>query len=92
MSNERVFQFTLGVFVLQVEKFEHQWIANLLVSGDSVTRLGLLNFQQHRGFIFRQRCAFVKLRVNLPVKLPNHPAGRQRLARIELAPQRIPHP
>jgi hypothetical protein len=92
MANQRVFQIAFGVFVLQVEKFQHQRIADFFVGGNRITRYGFLTFHQHRLFIFRQCRALVKLRVDLPVKLPNRPAARQRFARVKLARVRIPHP
>jgi hypothetical protein len=91
MPDERVFQFAFRVFILQVEKFEHQRIANFLVSGHGIIRLGFPTFHQHRGFVSGQRRAFVELRVDLPVKLPDRPTARQRFARVKFTREGIPN-
>lgn len=71
VPDERVFQIAFRVFILQVEKFEQQRIADFIISGDSVFRFGVFTLDQHRRFVFRQRRALVKLRIYLPVKLAN---------------------
>ena len=92
VPDERVLQIAFGVFVLEAEKFEQQRIADFLVSGNSILRFGLFTLEQHRHFVFRQCRAFIKLRVDLPVKLPNRPAARQRFARVKLARVQVPNP
>ena len=92
VSDECLFQIAFGVFVFKAKKFEDERIADFFVGGNRITRYGFLTFHQHRRFVFRQCRALVKLRVDLPVKLPNRPAARQRLANVELARVRIPHP
>ena len=91
MSDERVFQIAFGVFIFKAKKFEDERIANFFVGGNRITRYGFLTFHQHRGFIFRQCRALVKLRVDLAVKLPNRPAARQRLPRVKLAGVQAPN-
>jgi hypothetical protein len=71
VTDERVFQFAFRVFVLEVEKFEQQRIADFLIGGNGVFRFGAFTLEQHRRFVFRQRRALVKLRIDLPVKLAN---------------------
>jgi uncharacterized Rmd1/YagE family protein len=71
VPDERILQIAFRVFVLQVEKFQQQRIADFLIGGNGVFRLWGLTLEQHRRFVFRQRCALVKLRVDLAVKLAN---------------------
>src|SRR5579883_3203191 len=48
MSDERIFQFVLGVFVFETKKFEQQRIANFFISGDGIIGFRLFALQQHR--------------------------------------------
>ena len=52
MPDERVFQIAFRVFILQVEKFQQQRIANFLVSGDSIFRFGDFTFRATSPFCF----------------------------------------
>ena len=91
VSNQGILQVALGVFILQIQEFENQRVADFFISRHSILRFGLFSFEQHHGFVLRQRCALVKLRVDLPVKLPDRPAARQRFPHVKLAGECIPN-
>src|ERR1035438_3811255 len=75
MLDERLFQGGLGVFVLEVEEFEDERVLYSLFRRDCVARLGDFSFLEHRGFVPRKRNALVELAADLPVQLPDGPAG-----------------
>jgi hypothetical protein len=78
MPDESVFQFTLGVFVLQVQEFEDEGVGDVIVGGYLVGRFRLRDE--------RSPCClrpFIELGSDLPVQLANGPARAKRFALVE---------
>ncbi len=69
MVNERVFQLRFGVFVLEVEEFENERIFDRFFRRDSITRCGDLSLLQHGRLVSGEGDTFIKLALNLAVKL-----------------------
>src|SRR5439155_4192275 len=53
MSNQRLLQFALGIFILQAKEFEHHRTADFLIGSRRIFWLRLFTFQQHRCFVLR---------------------------------------
>jgi len=77
MADERLFQFVFGVFVFKPKKFEHIGVSDFLLGKDTVFGQRLFSLAQHGGLIAGGRSPFVKLGVDLPIKLPYRPAAAQ---------------
>ena len=72
VPDERLLQIAFRIFILQIEKF--QQLGGLRISSSAETAssgLGISPLSNIAVFVFRQRRALVKLRVDLPVKLAN---------------------
>ncbi len=85
MLDESVFQFTLGVFVLQVQKFENERIAEVVVGGDFVVRLRL-RCERAPGSLR----PFIELGSDLPIQLADGPAAAKRFGLIRKTGQSRP--
>ena len=77
MADERVFEVGLGVFVLEIQEFEHERIAHGFVHGEGVAGLGLLAFAEHGGFVLGKERALVKEGTDLAVELADAPAAAE---------------
>ena len=72
--NQRFFQFRFGVFILEIEKFENEWILDGLFRRDCIAGFGMVCLLQHGGFVLGKGDALVKLAANLAIELTNGPA------------------
>ena len=85
MAHEGVFEIGLGVFVLEVEEFEHERVAQGFIHSERVAGPGLRAFAEHGGFVAREEGALVKERADLPVELAHAPAAAQGFLLVETA-------
>ena len=77
VAHEGVFEVGLGVFVLEVEEFEHERVADGFLDGERVGGPGLRAFAEHGGFVAREQRALVEKGADLPVELADAPAAAQ---------------
>jgi hypothetical protein len=70
-----LFQIRFGVFILEIEKFEGERIFDSFFERHGITRFRLLSFVSMAALFFWKRDAFVKLALDLPVKLPDGLTG-----------------
>ena len=76
MADEGVFQVGFGILVSEVEEFEDKGMFDGS-SGVSCRPARNACLFQHRGFVARQRRAFVELAIDLALKLAHRPAAAQ---------------
>jgi hypothetical protein len=86
MLDESVFQFTLRIFVLEVQKLENEGVANVVVGGDLVIRLRP-GYERAPGSLR----PFIELGSDLPIQLADGPAAAKRFALVVRPGSPIPH-
>ena len=83
VADEGVFEFGLGVFVLEAEEFEDERVFDFLLGRDAVGRARARAFAEHGGFVARKGGAFVEERGHLAIQLAHGPAAAQGLGFVE---------
>ena len=89
--DQRLLKIRLRILVPDVEKLEHERVANRLFRREEITRLDISGFLEQGGLVARQRQSLVKLATDLAVELTHRPAFAQRLIFIESASGRRFH-
>jgi hypothetical protein len=85
VADEGVFEVGFGVFVAEVEEFEHERVAQGFIGAEGVAGLGLRAFAEHGGFVSGKQGALVKEGADLAVELADAPPATQGFVFVEAA-------
>src|SRR4051812_16309066 len=75
VADERVFEITFAVFVLQVKKFEQIGIAEFVFDGGEIAAVVLRRTFQKSDRMFGVRGPFKELRADLAIELTDGPSA-----------------
>ncbi len=89
MGDQGVFEFGFGVFVLEAEEFEDEGVFDLLFRGKKVAGRFFVALDEHGGFIFGEKGAFVEEGIDLAVELADGPSAAEGFGFVEGAGLRI---
>ena len=85
VADQRLFEVAFRILIFQVEKFQDEWVLDLLLGGKCVTGLAFCPLREHGRLVAGQKRALVKLRADLAVELANGPAAAQCFGFVEEA-------
>jgi hypothetical protein len=85
VTDERRFEITFGVLVLEVEELEDERIAYLVVGADGIARMRRSTLGEHGGRVPGESRALIELGGDLAVELTDRPTTAQGFCLIEMA-------